>query len=269
MKRSLALLIPLLLFVGACAGPPISQAVFGWAESWEAMQLLPADQEYRATEICSETLQIYSMGYGVRGLACGMEQAFGLSALFDRAPVPQAWMSGPHDSSRGILGLRMDADNAFGHYDPAFVRWAISQAVPSDPSDIAATQGVYDMHVQRLGRVYWTTLADLKLNGYPTSVGTGPFKDYLRYLRDGTIPEYGRGYDGGVSMYSLFGDVTNESLAEIMETEDNIYEALYEGATAYGFWLRRSEDGTWLIFESGLSDLLSTYDADWLRSHGG
>jgi hypothetical protein len=221
-----------------------------------------------ASDSCDRPFGTWFVDFGVRGLACVAQRGVPLEQVAGRAGT-DVFRSGPHRVGAHGLGLVMTDDRAFGRYNPAFVRWAVAQAVPSRPDDIARTQRTYDAHVQRLARAYWLALGSLRADGFPAALQPGPAKTYALYLRGGDVPPDVAGWEGGVSVYSLFHEQAEPLLASLPGVTDDEWGARYELNTAFGFWLRRSDDGTWEIFRDGLVALLTAYDADWLAQHGG
>ena len=278
--RALRLLSVLAL--AACGGPqpvPEPEPADALLDLWAAV---PAGQaELRGQDVpavCDGPFGTWFDTFGVRGLACSASQIVPLGRAAQRAPG-RIWTSGPHGLDGAELRLDLRSARAFGHYDPAFVAWAVDNAIPTSDAARRATQGIYDRSVRRLARVYWLGYASLAADGFPESLPAGPARDYAAFLEGGAVPE-GSAFEGGVSVFLLFDDrslpiaqrLTREmgpSSGEGVVTSWNEWEVRYEANTALGFWIRRRADGTEATFRDGLERLLATYDAAWLAETGG
>ena len=218
---------------------------------------------------CNVRFGTYSSDYGTRGLACRVNAVLALAPVVAAAPVP-VFASGPHGPTAERLGLEFEGDD-FGHYNPAFVAWAVETGIPGERSTAVrvATQPVYDALFRRLARVHWLTYGRLEAVGFPVTTPLGPEKDYARYLQGGPLGAGATDYYPGFSM-SAFSDANEALPGALGIAEDDLdrYAALYEANTATGFWLRRRADGTLAAFHDGLRRLLATYDASWLADQG-
>ena len=288
MRRAAVLL---LLGLAACAGPaPASppEATDALVDVWAAVpvgmaRLAGAD----VPAVCDEPFGTWFADFGVRGLACAADQKVPLAEAAGRAPSP-IWTTGPHRP--GGSGLDLTAPRAFGHYDPAFVEWAVANAVPTSPAAVALARPVYDAHVRRLARVYWLSYGSLEADGFPDRLPAGGAAAYGAYLEGGPVPEGAAGYvsgpdgtggrESGVSVFALFDRRSRPVAAALTRqmappagdgvvTDWNEWEVRYEANTALGFWVRRRADGTLALFHDGLAELLATFDAAWLTANGG
>ena len=276
--RALRLLSVLAL--AACGGPqpvPEPEPADALLDLWAAV---PAGQaELRGQDVpavCDGPFGTWFDTFGVRGLACSASQIVPLGRAAQRAPG-RIWTSGPHGLDGAELRLDLRSARAFGHYDPAFVAWAVDNAIPTSDAARRATQGIYDRSVRRLARVYWLGYASLAADGFPESLPAGPARDYAAFLEGRAEPE-GSGFDGGVSVFLLFDErsqpisdriVRDLSPPGVVGASLNPWEVRYEANTALGFWIRRRADGSEAAFRVGLKRLLRTYDAAWLASNGG
>lgn len=258
----------LLLVVAGCAASRVAPGGDGLLPLWTSWQA-GDPVSGSGPDACDAAFGTYFAGFGVRGLACGTNAAIPLAAIIATAPMP-VFASGPHAPGPAGLGLDLDSERAFGHYAPAFVRWAVESAIPGEgnPALRAATQPVYDQRLQRLARVYWLVRAGLAAEGYPRRVPPGPSKDYVRFLRGGPAGDGTPMTGAGFTMYA-FNERSRTVPPALGVAGDDLvwYEVQYEANTATGFWLRRAEDGTEATFRDGLRRLLATYDADWLAAH--
>jgi hypothetical protein len=217
---------------------------------------------------CDPTFATWFADFGVRGLACTAAQVVAPTALLAAAPT-RPFVSGPHAASAGGVDLDLTSDRAFGHYDPAFVRWAWGAAVPDGAAERSLIQPIYRRHAARLARIYWLTYTDLAADGYPRSTPVGPLADYAAFLDGGPVPAGAESYAGSGFSVFAFTDRSEGLLPQIDMAVGNDWELKYEANTAYGFWLRRRADGTHAQWRDGLRDLLAALDADWLSAHGG
>ena len=279
MPRSLALFV-LCLLVGCAGASPsggadssASRAVrLVWAGLDDAAARF-VEQGDRgpaldAVETCDGPFGTWFADFGVRGLACTAAQVVQPTTLLALAPT-QPFQSGPHGASADGLDLDLTSDRAFGHYDPSFVRWAWSAAIPDGTAERALIQPIYRRHVARLARIYWLTHQDLVDGGFPDATPIGPLKDYARFLDGGPVPAGAEAYESAGFSVFAFTDRSETLLSEIGLPVGNEWELKYEANTAYGFWLRRRADGTHADFRDGLRSLLSALDAEWLATHSG
>ena len=275
MPRALAL-ASLVLALAACAGrPPEPAPADALVDVWAA---IPAGNAQLGgldvPAVCDEPFGTWFADFGVRGLACSADRKLPLAGVVARGPGP-VWTSGPHRPTAGSLGLDLTAPRAFGHYDPAFVRWAVANGVPRSRAARTLAQPVYQAHVRRLARVYWATYRTLAAEGFPEAP-RGAAATYAAFLDGGPDPPIPTVEVDGVSMFSLFDDASqpiarqmSRELAPRGATMDdwNEWEVRYEANTAFGFWVRRRADGTLPLFRDGLRDVLAAFDADWLEAH--
>ena len=198
---------------------------------------------------------------GMQSFWCHLQELTTLPALSELASAP-IFLSGPHSAD----ALKLDSPSDFGHYNPVFVQRMTDLLIPaaSDDAFRASTQNTYHTYVRPLARIYWLTRRKLnenpecmqrELKGYqaaieqakaaPPTDGFGYHEKWFFFMNPhfckGNKPEewyYNNGMDGGVS-----GNVVKG---------------------AVGFWLRRTMDGTFDEFSTGLEKLLRAYDPKWL-----
>lgn len=277
MTRSLALFV-LCLLVGCAGASPAGDApgeraarlVWAGLDDAAARFVEQGDRgpALDTVETCDGPFGTWFADFGVRGLACTAAQVVPPTTLLGLAPT-QPFDSGPHMASSDGLDLDLTSDRAFGHYDPAFVRWAWSAAVPDGAAERALIRPIYRRHVARLARIYWLTHEDLVAGGFPEATPAGPLADYARFLDGGPVPAGAEAYESAGFSVFAFTDRSETLLGEIDMTVGNEWELKYEANTAYGFWLRRRADGTHGDFRDGLRDLLSALDAEWLAAREG
>lgn len=244
--------------------PPAADAAL--ADVWAGLD--EGRRQADAADACERPYGTYFADFGVRGLACAAAQVVPATALVGRAPVAP-FRSGPHAVSGQAVRLDLDAENTFGRYDPAFVRWLVEAGIPDGRAARTLARPVYDRHLRRLARVYWLAHADLAAAGFPRATPPGRPAQYAAYLDGGPIPDGAEGYEGGFAMYA-FTERSRTLLPAVgLAPGENEWEAIYEANTAYGFWLRRRVDGTRALWHDGLAELLGAFDADWLAAHGG
>ena len=262
-----ALLVALALGLAACAArPPEAEGDEALADLWAAVPVGQARLDrLDVPSVCGGRFGTWFSDFGVRGLACSVDQVLPLAEVAARSPG-RVWVGGPHRSPEAGLRLALDAPRAFGQYDPAAVRWAGRNAVPEDRAARTLAQPVYDAHVRRLARVYWESYRALAEDGFPDTLPPGPARAYAAYLDGGPVPP-GAASDDGVSMFLLFDEVSRPIASAVAGPADNEWEVSYEANTALGFWVRRRADGTAGAFHDGLRRVLAAFDAGWLTAH--
>lgn len=275
-----ALLGSLVVALAACAGRPPDadpEPTDALIDVWAAIPVGNAGLEgLDVPSVCDEPFGTWFADFGVRGLACSADQKLPLAGVLARGPGP-VWTSGPHRPTAGSLGLDLTAPRAFGYYDPAFVRWAVENGVPESRAARTLAQPIYNAHVRRLARVYWESYRALAAGGFPETL-SGPARAYAAFLDGGPMPS-GTEFEGGVSVFLLFDEVSQPIAEELTETMApprgdgvvgswNEWEVRYEANTALGFWVRRRADGTLPLFRDGLRDVLAAFDSAWLAMHG-
>ncbi|WP_420454037.1 hypothetical protein [Rubrivirga sp.] len=280
MPRSLRL-VALILLAG-CSGtsstptaPPDDAAERAARQVWLGLDDAAAGFDTRGeaseadpVQTCDGPFGTWFTDFGVRGLACLAAQVAAPASLVALAPAPP-FESGPHRAAGEAVDLDLSAPRAFGHYDPAFVRWAWATAVPEGAAVRAMVAPVYRRRVARLARTYWLTHADLAAAGFPERTPAGPLLGYATFLDGGPVPAGAQAYESpGFSVFA-FTDRSETLLPDIGLPIANDWEAKYEANAAYGFWLRRRADGTHGLWRDGLRDLLAAFDADWLAEHEG
>ncbi len=193
---------------------------------------------------------------GLRSFYCHIRDNLDIAKIAKIAGI-QIYLKGPH--MRGALNL--DAQKAFAHYNPRFVRW-LAAAIPGarNAKVRRALQPAYDKAIKPLARVFWVSGRKLFAHSsflkkekkrYLGLVAAGKASGYYerffffmnpRFIKtqQRSSSAFSRGFDGGVS-----GNVTK---------------------TCVAFWIRRSIDGTARAFFDGLTTLLKTYDRRFLRA---
>lgn len=197
---------------------------------------------------CSGTFDYHPNG-GMRIWACHVVSLMTVQALQTLAGVP-IFIGGPHDVAND--DLKLNEENTYGHYNPAFVTWATENLIPGadDQRFRFNTQRVYDQYVAPLARVFWATSEkainnpacfEREVERFETLTANGelPFFDYERYF------------------YFM-----NNDFCDTSDPDFNRYDNRYDGnvvKTSIAFWIRRSADGTFDEFRAGLEKLIDTY----------
>lgn len=191
----------------------------------------------------------YGVEGGMRNFYCRARGVFSWSTFKKLAPSP--FRKGPHTSAL----LDLHNERQFGFYDPKFVQFAVDHFVPAADDDAlrAATQGTYDLQVRNLARLYH--VVDLVLRSEP-----------------GLIERERRAYLGALDAATAGGNWNNFELTapyeELLGTAEQDWGGydpnLVRASTMW--WLRRHHDGTASQWRDGLTKLLATYDASWLKS---
>jgi hypothetical protein len=209
----------------------------------EAWQLLP-----QSGNGCGDDLLFdYGVGGGMRNFFCRALTVYSWKAFVAAAPVAP-FRKGPHKGTR----LNFKAERDFGRYDPRFVKWAVDTLVPAatDPALRARTQDIYNEQVRELARVYF--LVDKALQASPKWVA----RERERYLV--SMDKNGGGWDVW-EITGAYHDVLGNSDANWGGHDPNHVRS------AVMWWLRRVHDDTAPLWRQGLTKLLTTYDAEWLR----
>ncbi len=200
----------------------------------------------------------YFPGGGMRNFYCHAVNFIDYGRFADLVGVP-VFLSGPH--SREALAL--DSRFSFGTYNPEFVSRLGDLLVPGDRDSAfrAATQGVYDVSIRPLARIFFITYRKLLDN--PAFL-VQEKNDYIIALKKKTLePYYYEKYFSFVDCeYPYHGK--NHS-----EFEGPGFNGTCDGnvvKTCVAFWIRRSIDGTDDEFYAGLEKLLRIYDGNFLKS---
>ncbi len=260
-----------LLLIGCGGGRAVTdappEADASLLDVWAGLDEAFAALGNRVEDVCDAPFATWFADFGTRGLACAAAQVVSPTSFVARAGIAP-FRSGPHVASADAVRLDLNNPRDFGRYDPAFVTWFTTHAIP-DADNAAArdlTQPIYDRRVRRLARIYWLTYADLETGGFPEATPAGPLADYAAFLDGGPAQDsefYGS--DEGFSVFA-FTERSETLLPRLGIQLMNDWTAKYEANTAYGFWLRRRADGTLSLWHGGLRRLLQTYDAAWLRT---
>ncbi len=228
------------LIVGGGPAPHAPRKVATVADAWRALP--------QTGNACGDDLEFdYGVEGGMRNFFCRALTVFSWKTFLALAPVPP-FRSGAHADGR------LDLKNAkqFGHYDPAFVRWAATALIPAaaDPRLKAQTQAVYDKQMKTLARVYYQVWRVLQ--GDPA--WTSKERELYR-----AAAEKGDGSWSGDTV-ELYHDTLGSSDRDWGGNDPN----LVRSATMW--WLRRTIDETAPDWAAGLERLLGTYDGAWLSS---
>jgi hypothetical protein len=194
---------------------------------------------------------------GMRNFWCHRPARVSLEALRSRAGTA-IFASGPHNGD----DLKLDSPASFGHYNPEFVDWLVTHAVPSERGTIAqkATQASYDAHVKPLATIFWKTLSKARQD---TACFAREQTAYGDLIARKQLPKdyYERWF---WFMNPLFCQRGLKG-ANDQFYYDNGFDAGVDGnvtKTAIGFWLRRSMDGTMDRFAKGLENLVKAYQPE-------
>jgi hypothetical protein len=248
----------------SCVLALVIATVAAGREPLRALQQAAADELVRMTWMsfekgvsCTSSEAAYVIGAapdggtdmsGVRGLYCYAARALPAIVVEGLAGVP-IFQSGPHQD--GKLNL---ATTGFGHYNPAFVRWAGDHLVPGtrDAAFKKATQSIYDTHARDLARAYAS--AHRYFEERPNEL--------QRIARDykAAIAAAESGAPGGAAAHParVLSDAVDSAAGCIRAGGSRLEYG--QVAAAAAFWVRRAMDGTRGQFSSALSGLLKAYD---------
>jgi hypothetical protein len=234
--------VPLLAAL-VVAGTPHKAPTTKAATIADAWRLLP-----QSGSACGHDLTFdYGTDGGMRNFFCRALTIFSWKTFLSLAPV-SPFTSGPHQAGK----LDFADTHDFGHYNPAFVRWATTALLPAatNPQLREQTQGTYDAQVKSLARIYFQVWRVISADPAWLS------KERATY---GAAMAAGQAdwSNPGVDLYhDILGDPGNDWGGH----DPN----LVRSATMW--WLRRTIDETAPLWAEGLERLLSTYDAAWLKA---
>jgi hypothetical protein len=219
------------------------------APSWESQQADEAGREtwdrVRRAGMCESEASRDGRG-GVRTLYCSLRRAGVLDWFVEGAPVP-VFLDGPHEGAE----LDLEAE-AFGHYNPDFVRWAAGRLIPGPdrPLTRAAARLAYEPW-RHVGRSYYLALEHLEAN--PSL--EAELRDALLEATDAT----------GVLWGAALEELRQEawSIGRGMDGADPEWIPSITTVAA-GFWIRRGFDGSRPAFREALFDLLEVVDPEFL-----
>jgi hypothetical protein len=195
----------------------------------------------------------YGRDGGIQTFWCHRPANLTLASVRALAGV-DLFVSGPHKAD----ALTLRSAQAFGHYNPAFVRWLVDHAAPGPHGSPAqlVTREAYEEYMRPLAEVFWRTYRKTRAeeacfaqerSRYAAALARRSlppgYQDRWYYFMDpafcqqasnpAAIPRLG---DGGVD-----GNVVK---------------------TVMGFWVRRSLDGTMDTFAEGLKKLIAAYQPE-------
>lgn len=194
----------------------------------------------------------YHPNGGLQSLWCHRAPALEFADLGALARVP-VFLSGPHTTDT----LDLNSPNSFGHYNPAFVQFLIDHTV-SERGSVAqrATQPAYDRHLKPLAQIFWLTLGKIKAE---PACFEREKKAYQRAIQRKAAGYYER----------WFYFMNPAFCGKVQRTERYLMDHGFDGGvdgnvtkTVVGFWLRRSMDGTFDAFATGLQKLVRAYDPE-------
>ncbi|MCB0366608.1 MAG: hypothetical protein H6624_01595 [Bdellovibrionaceae bacterium] len=161
------------------------------------------------------------------------------------------WSSkGPHSD---YILYWPEKETRFGHYNPAFVRWAINNMVPGYNWGLRwvrpIMQPIYDTHFRRLARIFWISYRIIQPRIESVA---GKYQGWCK-----------RG-NWGLQRAISFKDGRQDYVPSkaLVPGEDKYYRTTHMEMAA-SWWARRQIDGTFSLFVEGLRRLLKTYDPDF------
>ena len=222
------------LLAGAANKPPKEVLAL-----WRQLPKLAKDTPNKAYR----DLHTWLPNRGLRGLYAKAQ--FGLNvAQLEKLSGQNIFRSGPHRD--GELDLKAKGD--FGHYNPAFLKWALQNGIPGqhDAKLRKELQPVYDKFLRRTARNFFR--AHQLLQAMPKRAAKA---------RDGYVEKMAAEEDAG--------DWLQEFFRPEADRMDKAGHDWYEINVALGFWVRRELDGSAKEFQALLAALLQTHDAAWLK----
>jgi hypothetical protein len=196
---------------------------------------------------------------GIQNFWCHRPARITLASIRELAGV-DIFTKGPHTADT----LQLDAASDFGHYNPAFVRFLIDKAGPSEHGSAAqkATQASYDAHLLPLAETFWKSYAKSQADKECFARERAAYGDLIAKKK---LPKdyYERWF---YFMNPYFCDRPQHNSNFFT---DNAFDAGVDGnvtKTVVGFWLRRSLDGTMDAFAEGLKKMLAAYEPELIAA---
>ena len=180
---------------------------------------------------------------GLRGLYAKAQFALNLAQL-EKLSGQKIFHAGPHLG--GKLDLKAKGD--FGHYNPAFLKWALQNGIPGqhDAKLRKELQPVYDKYLRRTARNFSRT--HQMLLAMPKRAAKA---------RDGYVEK--------IAAEENASDWLQEFFRPEADRMDKAGHDWYEINVALGFWVRRELDASSKDAHALLFALLQTHDAAWLK----
>ena len=197
---------------------------------------------------------------GIQNFWCHRSARISLASIRELAGV-DIFTKGPHNADT----LQLDAASDFGRYNPAFVRFLIDKAGPSEHGSAAqkATQPSYDAHLKPLAEIFWKTYAKSQSDKECFAREKAAYGDLIAKKK---LPKdyYERWF---YFMNPYFCD--RGAQHNFTFYSDNAFDAGVDGnvtKSVIGFWLRRSLDGTMDAFAEGLRKMLAAYEPELIAA---
>lgn len=199
----------------------------------------------RSPEVACPDQFEYDPG-GARVQYCRAASILNYATLQNQITMP-IFQEGPHRPGQ----LDLENNRSFGHYNPAFLEWAINHVVPAatDPEFRRLTQPGYDRHLRVPVRVFM--LAWVYLSEHPKKKAQ-MLEEYRTWINAGEAVNY---YQWGETLVS-----------QLEGSKAPYYEIETIGGTASAFWLRRSMDKTDQPFFVLLTKVMKAYDGRFLNA---
>jgi hypothetical protein len=197
---------------------------------------------------------------GLQNFWCHRPARITLAGIRELAGV-DIFTKGPHT----VDTLQLDAASDFGHYNPAFVRFLIDKAGPSEHGSAAqkATQSSYDAHLKPLAQIFWKTYAKSQADKECFAREKAAYGDLI--ARKKLPKDYYERWFYFMNPYFCDRGATHN----FNFYSDNAFDAGVDGnvtKTVIGFWLRRSLDGSMDAFAEGLKKMLATYEPELIAT---
>ncbi len=184
---------------------------------------------------------------GIRSLYCNVKRFIDYKRLKELSGLP-VFIKGPHSN----YSLNFQSQD-FGYYNKDFVLWLRENFIPAvqDKEFKDQSQELYNINLKNTARVFYVTHEVLTAN--PT-VFQQEKTFYLQLIMNRTLPDS--------YIEQRFGNLSNY-LQDLGYKAQDTYP--YTTNSAFGFWMRRSIDGTEEEFFRLLEELMNTYDAQFLK----
>lgn len=239
------------------AAAPVDASTPSAPPAAPASPIETALREWSRKTQCSEF--DYHPNGGIQSFWCHRPGRVTLAAVRELAGV-DVFLKGPHTADT----LKLDAANEVGQYNPAFVRWLVDKAGPSERGSVTqkATQASYDSHLKSLAQIFWKTLVKAEADKACFAREKAAYADLIAKKK---VPK---------DYYERWFFFMNPYFCGQPPKKDKFYydngmDAGVDGnvtKTVVGFWLRRSMDGTMDAFAEGLKKLLAAYDPEVMKT---
>ena len=218
---------------------------------------------------CPESFPYFPQS-GPQQVACYLLSLPGISLLLRLAPP--VFRAGPHRSTGEEIHYDVAHPSLFGHYNPAFVRWGLTNILPllTQRALVAQSQEHYDAKLKPFLRALFITRQkiDAEPECFSREVG-----DYQNYLRARTADSFAESDHVGLPTERYFYFMNPRFCSHPQADFQYFYARGFAGGHdgniikgCVSWWIRRSIDGTAPLFQEGLTRLIRAYDPELIAA---